>query len=561
MWWTTRRGKADGSLLFAAGLAVATGLTFWFGLRATREWERSTIQAADRRGNEVVTLLGVALERDMKGGQISVLLKMNEQDFKPIAPYELADRFARGFARFPYLESFFVWTATGKEGADGTTFVFNRADRTPPWDAGGVARDPYPVVFRRDPAAFRSTMQLARAEARRGTRYALFDTSIDGPRYQVIAHLMYDHDGATPTLTSLVGFTVNHEWIQAHYFQDFIQQIQNIIGDSGLSIEILNGDGRAVASVGPPPTTSPTHVRSFPLVFADEALLSDRPSRQRASAWNARVGVANDLSAAAASRGTARTLALLGLGAFATIIGLWITVRAARRAADLATVQSEFVSAVSHEMKTPLSLIRLASDTLARGRYESPAAIADYGRLMDVEARHLTRLIDNVLCYARINDTSSEYDFETLDAAEVVQESIDRFRPQLNSLEFDVQIQLPSDPVTIKADPLMLGQVFDNVIDNAAKYAASGRWLSISVHANGASAHIDIADHGAGIPPQELSRVFDKFYRRKGTPHRGAGLGLAIVRRIVEDHRGTVKISSVVGQGTSIHVELPSSDS
>src|SRR5262249_36112586 len=86
-----RTGKASAAVVCAGGLAVATGLTCWFGLRATREWERSTITAADTRGNEVVTLLGVALERDMKGGQTSVLLKMSEQDFTPIAPYELAD--------------------------------------------------------------------------------------------------------------------------------------------------------------------------------------------------------------------------------------------------------------------------------------------------------------------------------------------------------------------------------------------------------------------------------------------------------------------------------------
>ena len=98
------RIRSYGPLLFAAGLALATGLTFWLGYRATREWQRSTAEAADRRGNEVVTLLAAALERDMKGGQISVLLKVHERELAQVAPYELADRFARGFARFPYLE-------------------------------------------------------------------------------------------------------------------------------------------------------------------------------------------------------------------------------------------------------------------------------------------------------------------------------------------------------------------------------------------------------------------------------------------------------------------------
>jgi signal transduction histidine kinase len=253
-------------------------------------------------------------------------------------------------------------------------------------------------------------------------------------------------------------------------------------------------------------------------------------------------------------------LALLGLGAFATIIGLGFTVRAARAAANLATVQSEFVSAVSHEMKTPLSLIRLASDTLANGRYASPSAIGDYGRLMAAEADHLTRLIDNVLYYARIKDTTSEYDFDVIDVAELVQESIDRFRPQLNALGFDLQVSLPADAVFVRADHVMMVHVFDNIVDNAIKYAASGKWLGIQVISSDRAVHVEVADRGQGIPADDLKHVFEKFYRRKGMRQRGAGLGLAIVRGIVEDHQGTVNISSVVGQGTTVDVELPRSE-
>src|SRR5881398_2024771 len=111
-------------LLFAVGLALVTGLTFWLGVRATQEWQRSTLEAADTRANEVAALLTVALERDMKGGQVSVLVPFNEALVNS-PPYELADRFARGFARFPYLESFYVWTE--RCGPDGTTSVFSRA--------------------------------------------------------------------------------------------------------------------------------------------------------------------------------------------------------------------------------------------------------------------------------------------------------------------------------------------------------------------------------------------------------------------------------------------------
>ena len=204
-----------------------------------------------------------------------------------------------------------------------------------------------------------------------------------------------------------------------------------------------------------------------------------------------------------------------------------------------------------------MSLITLASDTLANRRYTSAAAIGEYGQMITVEARHLARLIDNVLCYARINDPASEYDFETIDFGEVVQESIDRFRPQLQANGFEVQVRVPSDPISVRADHIRLVQVFDNLIDNAIKYAASGKWLGVSVSQSGRWVTAEVSDHGEGIPPAELSRVFERFYRRKGTRHRGAGLGLAIVRQVVEDHKGTVRMSSTSGQGSRVEIVLP----
>lgn len=553
-----KAAKASAAVLFAGGLALATGLIFWFGLRATREWERSTIRAAETRGNEVVTLLGVALERDMKGGQVSVLLKMSEQDVDPIAPYELADRFARGFARFPYLESFFVWTAHG--GPDGSTYVFNRADRTPAWDSGGRAEDPYPVVFRRNPAPFLPTVTRVRTYAARRSHVAMFETAVDGVGYQTLAHLMYDGSDTDARLSSIVGYTVSLPWVRAHYFGDFISQIQGVIGDPTLGIDVVDGEGHVVAAVGPAIEGAQAHTRSFPFAFADRALLTEPSPHQPNVDWIARVGVASEASRVAANRGAARTLALLGLGALGSIIGLGFAVQAARSAAKLAGVQSEFVSAVSHEMKTPLSLIKLASNTLANGRYDAPAAVADYGRMMSAEAEQLTRLIDNVLYYARINEATSEYDFETVDVSELIQESIDRSRSRLGELGFELQVNLPADPLFVRADHMMLVHVFDNIIDNATKYAASGRWLGVRVHSNERAVHVEIADRGEGIPAGDLPRVFEKFFRRKGARQRGAGLGLAIVRRVVEAHEGKVTISSVVGQGTTVDVELPMRD-
>jgi signal transduction histidine kinase len=554
LWFDVDRPIARGVLLFAVGLAVATGLTFWLGLRATRAWQQSTREAAETRANEVAALLTVALERDMKGGQASMLVPFNEA-LVSSPPYELADRFARGFARFPYLESFYVWTERG--GAGGVTYVFNRADRKPRWDTEPPPDDPFPVVFRRDPASLRELVARARTEATEGLRFTLQDIDVGGVQYQTVAQLMYEGEGSQARLSAVVGFLVDLEWVRRHYFDDFIRQIQGIIGDTTLSIEVRDADAQPVALVGPPSSGALQHSRTFAFAFADQALLEELPRSARPRPWTARVGVGNEATLVAASQGATRTLVLLSLGALATIVGLGFAVRAAGAAADLAAVQAEFVSAVSHEMKTPLSLIKLASDTLANGRFATPGAVGEYGQMINVEAQHLTRLIDNVLCYARINDATSAYDLEPVDVTDLVQESIDRFRPRLAERGIEVQLQLPPDAAVVNGDHLMLGHAFDNLVENAIVHAGDGRWLAVAVAANRSHAFIEVADHGEGIPAADLPRVFEKFYRRKGTRQRGTGLGLAIVRRIIEDHGGRAEISSVVGQGTTVRVSLP----
>ena len=547
------RASARRPLIFAAGLALATGLTFWLGLRATRAWQSSTRDAADTRANEVAALLTVALERDMKGGQVSVLVPFNEALVNS-PPYELADRFARGFARFPYLDSFYVWTEHG--GPTGSTYVFDRADRQPRWDTAAAPKDPFPVVFRRDPEALSGVIVRARGAAHDGVRFAFDEAPIAGVRYQSVAQLMYEGEGSQARLAAMVGFLVDLDWVRQRYFNDVIQQIQDIIGDPSLSLQIRDETGHIVAAVGSAANDSRQHSRTFGLAFADRALQSERPRSVQPRLWTANVSVGDEASLTAASQGATRTLLLLALGALATMVGLGFTVRAARAAAELADVQAEFVSAVSHEMKTPLSLVKLASDTLANGRYTTPSAVAEYGQMISVEAQHLTRLIDNVLCYARINDGSSAYDIEPVDVVDLVQESIDRFRPRLADSRLAVEVHVPSDPVVVTGDHLMLQHAFDNLVENAVTHAADGRWLDVRVTTEGAFAIIEVTDRGQGIPSAELSRVFDKFYRRKGTRQRGTGLGLAIVKRIVEDLGGRVELRSEVGSGTTARVAL-----
>jgi signal transduction histidine kinase len=536
-------------------LVAGTLSTFWLGYTATREWGRSTEESVRARGKEILALLSVALDQDMKGGQFNLLLGVNQVTLAQSSLYDLADRFAGGFARFPYIESVYIWKAS--VGSGGQTFLFNRSERVPAWDRQGLTGDSYPVVVRMEPDALRSLIDRVRTGAENGSPFAIAKGPVNGIPYQTVAHRIYADDG---TLSAVVGYTVNEDWVRRVYFLALIQQIQKVSGDSSVRLEILDEANGVVAETGPRAAGSSSIEHQFPLAFSDRGLVADMPFDGSWPVWRARVNIASDATLVAARRGMLRTLALLGVGAAAAIIALLLIVRTAKAAATLASRQSDFVSAVTHEMKTPLSLITLASDSLASGRCSSPESTRDYGRLLANEARQLSLLIDNVLCYARLIDEDEAYSFDLVDLTDVAGESVERFRVQLADSGCRVHIDSPVRLPSIRGDRRMLRDALDNLLDNAIKYGGSGQTVAIKLWADDAVMNVDVSDRGDGIPPEELSKVFDKFQRGKGAEHkhRGSGLGLTIARRIIEAHRGRIQLISAVGQGTTVHIELPS---
>lgn len=544
-------------LILIVCLVLGMGAMLWLGYRATREWQRSTATSVERRGNAVLVLLSAALDYDMKGSQ-SVLLSINERNLNLTAPYDLANRFAGAFARFPYPESFFAWKNTPDD--QGVTYFFDRSDRPPDWAMGNRAPDTFPVVIARDPVPPRALVAAVRAEAIDGSPFVVLETEVAGTRYQVVAHFL--HDGASQRLYGLVGFTVNLSWVRNHYFGELITQIERISGgQNAIGIEILDDHGRVAASTGPVTSGGPVYTRGFPLLFVDRALLSYLPRRGRPDrVWTSRITIANDPTLLAASRGARRTQTLLVLAAVTIIGALAFIVRANRKMAVLGAMKAEFVSTVTHEMKAPLAFIRLASDTLAKGRYTSQSTVEEYSKMLALQADDLTRLIDNVLSWTRVIDTKQAYAFELLDVPELVEESLDRFQPRLTDLGFEIQLQLSADLPRVRGDRSMMLHVIDNLLDNAIKYSEAGRLITIGARSCDGFIRLQVVDNGDGIHPDDVPRVFEKFFRGRGTKQRGSGLGLAIVERIMHDHGGSVIVRSTLGEGTSIELSVPSVD-
>src|SRR5262249_33893972 len=247
--------------------------------------------------------------------------------------------------------------------------------------------------------------------------------------------------------------------------------IRAIINDPALDIAVVDDVGTPVGTMVATADGN-TMSRPFPLLFADPVVTRARSSAQLPQ-WRILVRVRDD-GRLLAARGANRTLALLAVTGLIAVVALALTLRSARAADKLAALQAEFVSAMSHEMKTPLSLITLASGTLASGRYTSTDTIREYAKMVAGEADQLRRLIDNVLCYARLHDVSAPALTHTIDVIEIAEEAGDRLQPPVNAIRLHVRIEPPLDAPPVRGDRALLQHAIENLIDNAVKHGESG---------------------------------------------------------------------------------------
>jgi two-component system phosphate regulon sensor histidine kinase PhoR len=222
-------------------------------------------------------------------------------------------------------------------------------------------------------------------------------------------------------------------------------------------------------------------------------------------------------------------------------------------------MKSDFVAAVTHELKTPVAVIRLVGDTLATGRYTSPKTVQEYAGLLSVEASRLGGSIDNLLTYARYSSSraASATELADVEPADLVEDALQGFRSVLANLEFDLVIDVPRTLPQICVDPSAMIQALDNIVDNAIKYSPAEKHLAVTGTATARSVTLTVRDRGIGIARRDLSRVFERFYRGGNVAVSGSGLGLPIAKRIVESHGGRIEVRSSVGSGTEVDLTLP----
>lgn len=242
------------------------------------------------------------------------------------------------------------------------------------------------------------------------------------------------------------------------------------------------------------------------------------------------------------------------------IFGLILTIRTVAHELELSKMKSDFVSTISHEFKSPLSAIRQLSEMLQSNRVPSEERRQQYYDVLVEQSERLTLLIDNILDFAKIEEGRKKFDFETVEVAPLLQEIVATIQDRVRHKDFVIQVEIEKQLPSIKVDRAAISQAITNLIDNAVKYSGESKNIFVSAFVENKYLIIQVKDFGIGIRKEEMDKIFERFYRGGDALTRtvkGSGLGLTLVKQIVEVHHGKVNVESEPGHGSTFSIWLP----
>jgi signal transduction histidine kinase len=353
----------------------------------------------------------------------------------------------------------------------------------------------------------------------------------------MVAAVLRGHDGV-PVLAAIArdAATLQHEVLD--------RTLKAL--DSPIICVIVDETGRPVSEAA---------------AVAGASLLVTVPFRQALPTWR----VALYQPAGTSPRHSVRRQVMLFTTAFGVLLvvivaGLVVTYRLVRRESEMARLKSDFVANVSHDLKTPLSVIRMYGETLEMDRVRDEGARHEYYRVITRESERLSRLIDNVLDFSRIEGGRRRYERVPAAVEPLVRDVVDAFAYPLTGQGFKVEVSVASDLPEVPLDADAITQALANLVDNAIKYSADRKTLRVEATVGDGELALTVADEGIGIARAEQERIFEKFYRvghSETQGRRGSGVGLALVRHVAEAHGGRVIVESAPGEGSRFTIRIP----
>lgn len=552
----------DRAVRFAAGLAVVVAIPvavlFSFQFRSLSDLEATSAVVLRQLSRDTAGALTTEIEAALKRPHIDILLRPGQQGrMEPVDFAWIDTVFAEGLTASPFIEELWLWSENAGDRSD-TFYVFDRASLQAP--AGAIDQR-----FRESPARYAQMVPMLREIGSERRAIVLFPAVIDGRQKYVQVQLRFlglDRQ----RVNGLLGFVIDAEHLRTTFFPTLLQKrlatVQQPIGFPALELYLVDGAGRQVTPPGVAPSMSVfVDERTFPLVFFDRELLEyAAPYEQRRETWRVRTSYGAQTIPEIVSARTRPQLALMIVLALVMAGGVFFVAGAAAREVRVAELKSNFVASVSHDLKTPLALIQLFAETLELGRVRNAERAQEYYRIINTEARKLTRLIENILDFSRMEAGLRPYRMEPVDLGQLTTQVLSEMQSQFAQTQFTVRTQIEPDLPRLHADTDAVEQAIENLLANAMKYSGESRDIEVEVGRETGHVCVSVSDHGIGIARREQKRIFRKFYRVDsglGGGPQGCGLGLAIVDHTMRGHGGFVRVDSEPDRGSTFTLHFP----
>jgi signal transduction histidine kinase len=545
----------DRGVRFAAGLAVVVAIPvavlFYFQFRSLNDIEKTSAVVLRQLSGDTVDMVAKAIDEALKHAHIDVLLRTPARVVEPLDLAWIDPVFEEGLRESPFIDEFWVWTDISPDRR-GQWYVFDRRSLAHP---RGAIDQRFTVSPEREAVLMPRLRELAKERR----AIVAFPAVLDGrPKYVQVQ--MRFNGPSRDRYTSLVGFAVDAERLKKVHLPALIAQrmasVQQPSGFPPLRATLLDDTGTILSGEDDPFVDE----RSFPVVFFDKELLEfAAPYEQKRETFKLRTGYGEQSIQEIVRASTVPQKALMIVLALIMGGGVFFVAGAAAREVRVAELKSNFVASVSHDLKTPLALIQLFAETLELGRVRNAERAQEYYRVINGEARKLTRLIENILDFSKMEAGLRPYRVAPADLRDITRQVLEKMSSQLNQGQFRVHATYDPALPRVQADSDAVEQALENVLTNAIKYSGEARDIDVHVGRRNGHVYVSVTDHGIGISRREQKKIFRKFYRVEGGlgGPQGCGLGLAIVDHTMRGHGGYVSVDSEPDRGSTFTLHFP----
>jgi signal transduction histidine kinase len=546
-------------LLAGLGAVVAAGaLAVTLERQSAVEQQQRTLLMVRHVCERTAATLAVRLRELFGAALVHSIESIHHQELKA---YNLVrvDRFLdAGLRDYPYVTRFFLWHERFPAPLAGEV-LFYRPRGHPGPRAIPIVDDGHPLGgFDSDPASGRPIWRVCRDAMRRGKSFAVEEHVVDGVRYQVVLHLLWD-GARRDRIFGAIGFLVALDALKQTQFARLVEGLRPVLDADAdvvpLTLHVTDERGRTVYGAASP-VTDPAGSDSLDLLFFPSDLLgvyaASVPAVPR---WRLTVAPTGPVSGGGKS-----SLALLAAVVLLLLVAVACATSVNRQAIRLSQLQSDFVANVTHQLRTPLALLSGAAETLRLERVRSPGKVKEYADIVQAQTRRLSVLVDEILHFHRAELAGPARVWQPVDLGALTARTAEQHRAAASSAAVTISVESPAPGPVVRGDPVALECVISNLLENAVKYRrGEADHVTVSVTSDRKYGVLSVRDRGVGISCGDLPNIFDKFYRGRaeGPSRPGFGLGLAIVRSTVVGHGGRIAVESEAGQGSAFTVWLP----